>query len=181
MGAMKGLGTSRMMRPRKSGGIGLSVSTEWFFDRQEVKRRLSPAMRRYLFKAGGKGRDIARRLIKKTGKARRAPRKWTRTGKLSKAWLRWLDEVRNRPASAPGSPIHTHTGMAREAILYGLQPTRESVVVGYSADVFDDIGELHEYGGSRGSARYPARPVMAPMLDKLRPKLPEFWHNAISK
>ena len=183
MGTMKGLAASRMMRPRATGssGIGLAVSTDWFLDRQAMKQRLDPAMRRYLFKAGGKGRDIARRLIKKTGKARRMPKKWTRTGKISKAWLRWLDEVQKRPAAPPGSPIHTHTGMARDSMLFGVQPQRESVVVGYSADKFDQLGELHEFGGTRGSARYPARPVMQPTLDKLTPQLPGLWRNAISK
>lgn len=173
MGLMKGLATSR-------GGIGMHVKTEWFLDRAAAKQRLAPATRRYLLKAGGRGRDIARRLIKKTGKARRMPKKWTRTGKISKAWLRWLDEVRNRPASPPGSPIHTHTGMARDAILFGVQPATESVVVGFSADKFDQLGELHEFGGTRGKARYPARPVMQPMLDKLTPQLPGMWRNAIT-
>lgn len=159
----------------------LSVKTTQFFDRKAVTSRVAPARLRFLRRAGGAVRLTARRSIKKTGWARKPPKKFGKTGKITKAWWKWWQELKDRPAAPPGSPIHTHTasGGARDAILFGLDTSAESVVVGFSADVFDEIGELHEGGGTRFGKRYPARPTIGPALTKVQPKLAGYLRDSI--
>lgn len=157
----------------------LKIRHSQFFDRQAVIDRLPPAKLKYLRKSGGYVRRIARSSIKRTGWSRKPPRKYGKTGKVTKAWLKWWQEVLDRPAAPPGSPIRTHTGLAREAVLFGLDRTAESTVVGFSADKFDEIGALHEYGGIRFGARYPARPTIRPAMEKAQPKLAAFFRDSI--
>lgn len=159
----------------------ISIRTSQFFDRESVIRRVSRARLQYLRRAGGTVRMIARRSIKKTGFGRKAPKKFNKNGKITKAWAKWWQEVRARKPSPPGQPIRTHvsSGGARDAILFAYDQGRDSVVVGYSATGIDQIGALHEYGGTRFGARYPARPVIGPALEKAQPKLAEFWRDSI--
>lgn len=159
--------------------IGMNAQVLWRLDSIQAKRLIAPARRRYLNRAGAILRKMARGSIKRKGTARKMPKKFTSQGKVSKAWIKWREEVRSRPAAPPGSPIHTHTGAAKNAIQYGYDPNAESVVVGFSATGFDQVGELHEYGGARFGKRYPKRPVMQPALSTVQPKLPKLWADSI--
>jgi len=161
-----------------------TITFGMFFDRDPVLAALDRGKLRYLRRAGGTTRRIARNSVKRKGKARRKPSKThDAQGRPTKAFQRWLLEVRERPASPPGSPPFTHGGLFRDAILFGLEKESENTVIGLMADGpdgIDDIGELHEFGGTRKGKRYPARPTMGPALQKVIPKLPEFWRNAVS-
>lgn len=147
--------------------------TQWFLDRPKVQALLSPAERKYLGRGGALVMREARKSIKRKGHARNAP-------KQGAAKERWLAEVRERPASPPGTPPYTHTGLLREAILFALEPAARRVVVGPTRAMVDDIGALHEYGGWRYGRRYPSRPYMQPALRRVTPRLPELWRNAIT-
>ena len=74
---------------------------EYFFDRQLVQNMADEKARRGLARMGAYIRRVARNSIKVKGMARRPP-------KGTKAFDRWLEEVRNRPRSAPGSPVFQH-------------------------------------------------------------------------
>ena len=151
-----------------------SIQFSQFFDRSAVTQRLKRAELRYLRRAGGTTRKIARRSIKKKGQARKKP-----TNRSGAAFRRWLQEVRSRPASPPGTPPFTHDGTFRNAIAFGFDG-RESVLIGFLKDKVDDLAELHEFGGRRRGKTYPARPTIGPALEKVTPKLPEFWRDAVS-
>jgi len=183
------------------GGSAMRVNVNWFFDRSHVRHVLGRAEKRYLGKAGGTVRKIARNSIKKKGKARAAPGR-------ARARERWLHEIQDQPASPPGQPPYTHAGFLRDDILYALDPTDKSVVIGPSKSPW--LNELHEFGGrvqmgvwrrkttgtkvllkrgprnrraytmaGRTVAVYPPRPFMGPALDKTRPKLPEMYRDAV--
>jgi phage gpG-like protein len=121
---------------------------------------------------GGKVRLTAQRSIKKMGAARKEP-----TGKRAKA--KWLEELRKRTASRPGTPPYTHTGQLRQAIVYAVSQDKSSVVIGPNAADMDQVGGLHEFGGTRFGKTYPARPFMGPALEKIQPELPAFWAASI--
>jgi phage gpG-like protein len=156
----------------------IEISTKMFFDAPAVKRALAKRERRVLGRWGGYARRVARSSIKRVGHARKEPRKLTRSGKKSKAWVKWLREIKDRPASAPGSPPFTHSGLLRDAIVYGYDRTRGSAVAGALASKTDDLAALHEHGGSRFGRHYPARPYMAPAREKANEQLPRFFQEA---
>ena len=185
-------------------GIKLSIQVTQFFDKAAVIRKLAPATLKYLRRAGGTTRRIALNSIKRKGFDRKAPK-----NKKGKAYQKWLKEIRERPASPPGSPPFTHDGTFKDpgSIMFGLD--REGAVIGFMEGKVDDLAELHEFGGRRvtktkqirtfknvrnkrgqfateeefitvsGTVTYPARPTMGPALDKVEDRLPEFWRDAI--
>ena len=162
--------------------LDFHVSVKTFFTTAEVQRALKPAMRKYLWKAGGKVRSVARKLIKRMGRSRKPPKKYKKDGKTwTSAYRKWRQELIDRPTSQPGTPPYTHTGALRDAIYYGYDVQSRAMLVGPSRDRISDIGELHEFGGFRHGDRYPARPFMRPAMDVVRPQLPEMWRNSITK
>lgn len=157
-------------------GIKISIQVTQFFDKAAVIRKLAPALLKYLRRAGGETRKIARNSIKRKGWSRKAPK-----NTKGKPYQKWLKEIRERPASPPGSPPFTHDGTFKDpgSILFGLDSDREGVVIGFMKGKVDDLAELHEFGGRRRGELYPARPTMGPALDKVEERLPEFWRDAI--
>ena len=98
--------------------------------------------------------------------------------------------------SEPGNPpfYWQQPGLNfKKSILFAVDSINESVVVGPIAKGYNKIGNLHEFGGSQKvkvvdretgkeksvMATYPARPFMAPGLEKSQDKLAEFWENSI--
>jgi phage gpG-like protein len=147
-----------------------------FFNHPAVKQALAPKKLKFLRRWGGWVRRTARSSIKRKGAARPRPKKkYLRGG--SSTWTvsyrRWWQEVKDQPASPPGTPPYTHTGRLKKAILFAYNRATESVVVGPSERI-TDIGGLHEKGGRRRGRRYPARPFMRPARQKSIPKLAGF-------
>jgi len=92
--------------------------------------------------------------------------------------------------SAPGSAPYTHgRKVLKNAIMFAYDAASMTVVIGPSNNKVGDIAATHEHGGTEQhkkkdgsgyySASYPARPYMGPAFEKIKNKLPEFWHNAI--
>lgn len=106
----------------------VASAKEHFFDRQAVQKMADAEARRGLARMGAYIRRVARNSIKVKGMARRPP-------KGTKAFDRWLEEVRNRPRSAPGSPVFQH---ADHPVVYPRNiwyawDGKDSVVVGMAA------------------------------------------------
>jgi hypothetical protein len=138
-----------------------------FFDRPRVQKAVSHANRRALSRAGAFVRTRARTSMRK-----------------------------RRGTSPPGQPPFAHEGSLRRMILFGYEPSRETVVVGPVGFRSSDAPNVLEFGGrttvvrrrrsSRSGqrviktrVRIAARPYMAPALDKERPKLPALWRNSV--
>jgi hypothetical protein len=115
------------------GGV-LQVTPDFFFDRRVVRDAVDRATLRALRRIGGRIRLTARRSIR-----------------------------RREGPSSPGRPPNTQTGFLREDILYGLDATDRSVVVGPWRSPW--MNELHEFGGVSKSGVYPERPFMGPALE----------------
>ena len=86
---------------------------------------------------------------------------------------------RRKGPSAPGTPPHTRRGLLRNAILYAVEPHRQSVVVGPSIEVVGTSATAHEFGGRYRRRRYPRRPFMGPALERTAPRLPRHWAGSV--
>ena len=142
--------TMRMPTITPTAGVQRGGAVHLFFDRPEVTKAIGKARAKTLRQSGGYIRKTARSLIKKVGKARNAPKRFTPSGKVSKAWLRWASEASTYPSSPPGRPPYTHTkgnyGL-RSSILFAYDRSTKGVVVGPAASIADHIGKTHEHGG----------------------------------
>ena len=159
------------------GSILPTVRVDQFFDRRGQMARIGRKKFKYLRRAGGTIRLIAKRSIRK-----------------------------RKAISAPGSPPSSHEGDLRGSIFFGLDKVDESVVVGPSAAYRQaDSGgsrrgaSLLEFGGTTygprfwipgktkrddgvsipaGVRTYRARPFMGPALDETEPRLPKMFADA---
>ncbi len=152
-----------------------------FFDREAVRRRVKPASRRALSRAGAFVRTSARTSIR----CRKA-------------------------VSAPGSPPSAHAKRSPnlKTILFGYDPRSESVVVGpvrLNGSSSVRVPRILELGGDvtltqtlvgkawltskkatnprqptrKKTVKYAARPFMNPALEVNRPQLPSLWANSV--
>lgn len=138
-----------------------------FFDRPRVQMAVSHANRRVLSRAGAFVRTRARTSMRK-----------------------------RRGTSPPGQPPYAHEGSLRRMILFGYEPSRETVLVGPVGFRSSTVPNVLEFGGRttvvrrrRSARRGPrvvktrvriaARPYMAPALNKERPNLPALWRNSV--
>ena len=85
---------------------------------------------------------------------------------------------RKRP-SAPGTPPHTQTKRLPRSLRYHVDRQREIAVVGTDATRLGKAGGAHEHGGLWHDRRLPARPFMAPALEKIQPRLGSFFKARI--
>jgi hypothetical protein len=125
-----------------------------FFDRPAVIRQVDKDTLRLLRNAGGYARKTARSLIKRKGKARKAPK-----NQGSKAWLKWQQEILQQPASAAGSPPFEHSddpNRTLRKILFAFV-SKVAVVVGpvglltkrQFLEGAKTVAELQEKGGTK--------------------------------
>lgn len=166
------------------GGVVCRINVDWFFDRPRVQAAADRATRKTLNKAGKIVRDKTKQGIRKLGHAR------TRQLTSERGRQRVAREIGTRPASAPGTPPHTHTGFFRKWIVYAYDHQRNSVVIGAMRSHW--LYDLHEFGGrhtrpqttlgGRGGF-YPSRPAFALGLRRAMPFLrvyvPETFANSI--
>jgi hypothetical protein len=166
------------------GGVVAAIDVDWFFDRPRVQAATDRATRKTLTLAGKIVRDKTKQGIRKLGIAR------TRQLTSVRGRARVAAEIAGRPASAPGTPPHTHTGFFRKWIVYAYDPSRRSVVIGAMKSNW--LYDLHEFGGrhprpetTRGGrgGNYPPRPAFAIGLQRalpfLRAYVPEVFANNI--
>lgn len=130
------------------------VAKRMFFDRPAVKRQVDKDTLRFLRTAGGYGRKVARSGMKRRGKARATPKNMN-----GKAYAKWLDEVKNQPASQPGTPPFVHSDdpnrtlkkiefyfVSKRAVIIGaliLQTVKQF------ASNATPVTKLHEKGGEQ--------------------------------
>ena len=81
--------------------------------------------------------------------------------------------------SKVGTPPNTHTGGLKKSILYSVDARAGSVVIGPDATIVGDFARAHEFGGTYRGRKYDKRPFMGPALDKIKPRLPEFWGSSV--
>ena len=119
-------------------------------DVQKVLRKVRRANIRSLGHAGGTIRKVARHSI------RRSPN-----------------------PSAPGRPPHTRKGQLRRSVLYAVEKSRQSVVIGPSVALVGTSAAAHEFGGRYRRERYPRRRFMGPALEQTRSRLPRQWAGSV--
>lgn len=86
---------------------------------------------------------------------------------------------KGKRSSAPGTPPHTQTKRLPAAIKYAVDNRRGSALIGPDAAVVGDSGKAHEFGGLFRGEQYPRRPFMGPALEKIRPRLSDFWAGSV--
>ena len=84
---------------------------------------------------------------------------------------------KSEKASEPGSPPHTRRGQLPRAIRYAVD--KDGAVIGPMASVVGESGAAHELGGSYKGEDYPARPFMAPALERAEPRFADDWRGSI--
>lgn len=140
--------------------IDITLDKSSFFDRPKVIAAVDRATRQVLSKFGAFVRRSARSSIR--------PRK--------------------RITSPPGQPPFSHTGLLRNRIFFGYDPTQSSVVIGPTPlNARSEAPALLEYGGTttlprKGRhvrARFRGRPYMGPAFQKETPKLPAMWADSV--
>ena len=88
---------------------------------------------------------------------------------------------RSKRASEKGTPPHTRRGLLKRSILFGVDKSRMSVVIGPAKKFIGVSMTAHEFGGMYRRRRYPKRPLMGPTLNKTAPQLPKLWEDAVKK
>jgi len=162
--------------------LTIKQARTFFFDRKAVMAPMDRARRQVLSRAGALIRGIARRSMKQVGP--------------------------NTPPSAPGTPPRSRKGLLKKFLYYVYDPTTKGVIVGpalLSGRRSTIIPALHEHGGTarvtarevrwrteqgqrvkqttkrRVVARYPQRPYMRPALEKVMPRMPQFWRDVLNR
>lgn len=75
--------------------------------------------------------------------------------------------IKTRAGSSPaGSPPYTKRGLFRRAIRYEVNRQTQSAVIGFIASQVGGSAKAHEFGGRYKGEDYPARPTMAPALER---------------
>lgn len=83
-----------------------------------------------------------------------------------------------RKASQAGTPPFTHGGLARKAIWF--DATKEGAIIGFRKSVIGMVAATHEHGLTEEGRDYPARPTMAPALERNIERFHRDWQHSIS-
>lgn len=144
-------------------GIPARINFDYFLDREDVIARIGKEKAKRLRKVGYKVMQMARRSIKKMGMAKPKLKVMRDNPGVSLAQLLRRPDIRERtknrvadrmfeikfkPASAPGTPPHTHMGVLRRDIVFAYDPTTESIVIGSFMRGGAWLASLHEFGGT---------------------------------
>jgi len=121
-----------------------------YFDGAKVLRAVRGARLRWLYRAAGYIRKVARHSIKSG----------------------------SEPGPA-GQPPHTQTKRLRNAIVFAVDRAAEEATIGPAFSIIRDVGGAHEHGGHFRNETYPARSFMGPALEKTEPHLTPMWENSI--
>ena len=84
--------------------------------------------------------------------------------------------------SEPGSPPHTHRRVfLRRAIRFFVDKNKNEAIIGPRASIVGDVGEVLEFGGTRGDTVHPPRPFMLPALVAEAPRFADTWQGSIGE
>ena len=82
---------------------------------------------------------------------------------------------RSKSASLAGNPVNTRKGLVKRAILYSVNRSRQSALIGPAFSLIGKSAAAHEFGKRYKGDKYPKRPFMGPALLKIKSRLPKFW------
>lgn len=122
------------------------------FDAEKVKRKANQGTFKSLNHAAAAIRMTARRSI------RRSARK-----------------------SLSGTPPHTRRGLLKRALLYKVEKTRLSAVIGPAYSIAGRSGKAHEFGGKYYGRDYPQRAFMGPALQANIKRIPRLWADSVKQ
>lgn len=163
-----------------------------FFDRAAVMNAVDQAARKALSKFGSFVRTTASRSIRKARMktlAEMTPEERKRYKiRLAIAKRKGLP-LPKRPlaSSKPGEPPRSITGVLKNLLFFGYEPSRQSVVIGpaISSRSGGEAPPLLEYGGTANrrnrTVTYKKRPFMQPAFEKERPKLSRMFRDQLAK
>lgn len=93
---------------------------------------------------------------------------------------RAIESIKESPfPSRPGRPPRTRQGALRRALVYAVDPSGESAIIGARYSRFSTAAKYHEFGGKRKASTFPPRPFMGPALEEIAPRLPFEFENSI--
>jgi len=122
------------------------------FDPEKIKRKVNQGTFKSLSHAAAAIRLTARRSI------RRSARK-----------------------SLSGTPPHTRCGLLKRALLYKVEKTKLSAVIGPAYSISGRSGRAHEFGGKYYGRDYPQRSFMGPALQANLKRVPKFWLHTVKQ
>lgn len=119
-----------------------------------------------------------------------------REGRRAAREKRWIMKHGREKTAPPGKPPYDHgRGYPRwrNSFMFAVDEARMSVVIGPIGKGYKKMAQLHEFGGSGlawvqneetgkwgiEKVTYPARPTMAPALQRSSKFLSRFWKDAI--
>lgn len=175
--------------------IKVKAFTRIFFDKAKVIDAMDKATHTALNKAGGRIRRTAINSIKTvrvkvrdlSDKERDEYRRACYEAKLAGKPKPKLPQA--NVSSQPGSPPISQTGLLKQHIYYGFEPSSRSVVIGPAKlnAVGKQVPSVLEFGGKmvvktrsgRLSVDLAARPYMGPALQKNLSFIPQAFANSI--
>lgn len=93
--------------------------------------------------------------------------------------------IENAPvgkASPAGKPVNAHRrAFFRRAVIYSIDQSKQSAVVGPRHSAVGDVGNVHEFGGERKKQKFPPRPFMAPGLKRIVPRFAGMFSGSIGE
>ncbi len=163
---------------------------DFFLDRAAVMRRVDPARRRVLCRAGGLVRRESRESIRQARQKRLAEMTKDERRRYAIASRYAAARGRKKPrrpwmASRAGEPPRSRIGLLKRGIFFSYDDRSDSVVVG-PAKINSNTDAPHklEEGGitrtpeGRRAALAP-RPYMGPAYSRVAPKIPAMWKDSI--
>jgi len=148
-----------------------------FFDTKAVTSRLDPAMRKYLGWSGGLTRKVARRSLRPAAQKKIIDMTEEETAAYAKR-VEWAKKNglpkprRPEVSAAPGNPpkLHDKRSPLKYLLYFGLELKNDNAVIGpqaHGARIAEKLEKTH--------------PFMGPALDIVKPQLPNYWKNLITK
>lgn len=82
-------------------------------------------------------------------------------------------------SSPPGSPVFTHSGFAKQALRWFVDPNGSFAIMGFTFSKFGTLGETHEKGLTEEGRDYPERPTIEPALERGIVRFQNDWRASI--
>lgn len=123
--------------------LKIGATTKWFFNRDEVKRRMDRGTHKALSRFGA--------VVMRTARGSIRPAMAENSKRRKRA-------AKPRPPSLPGSPPVNRTGLLRDHILFAYDPQKKSVVIGPELLSRSSMAQKRlEFGGTGSAHKNPRR------------------------